>query len=146
MNRHYMHTQIGYLLIIIYSFVLAVVTYQVLISGFDLIAAWVLVLMVIVMALFATLTVEIDEEFLRIRFGIGLIRKKLALREIKSCRIVKNRWYYGWGIHLPPRGWLYNVSGFDAVEIIMESGKKYRIGTDVPDELEKSILKSADIK
>ena len=146
MNRHYMHTQIGYLLIIIYSFVLAVVTYQVLISGFDLIAAWVLVLMVIVMALFATLTVEIDEEFLRIRFGIGLIRKKLALREIKSCRIVKNRWYYGWGIHLTPRGWLYNVSGFDAVEIIMESGKKYRIGTDVPDELEKSILKSADIK
>ncbi|KDR95238.1 hypothetical protein SAMN02745945_00391 [Peptoclostridium litorale DSM 5388] len=146
MNRHYVHTQIGYLLIIIYSFVLAVVTYQVIISGFDLIAAWVLVLIVIVMALFTTLTVEIDEEFLRIRFGIGLIRKKLALSEIKSCSIVKNRWYYGWGIHLTPRGWLYNVSGFDAVEIVMKSGKKYRIGTDVPDELEKALCQSADIK
>ena len=35
--------------------------------------------------------------------------------------------------------WIYNVSGFDAVEIIMKNGKIYRIGTDVPEELEAAI-------
>jgi len=34
---------------------------------------------------------------------------------------------------------LYNVSGFDAVEIKLRTGKKFRIGTDVPQELEKAI-------
>ena len=35
--------------------------------------------------------------------------------------------------------WIYNVSGFDAVEIILKNGKIYRIGTDVPSELEAAI-------
>ncbi len=34
---------------------------------------------------------------------------------------------------------LYNVSGFDAVEIKLRTGKKFRIGTDVPQELEEAI-------
>ncbi|MEK7656054.1 MAG: hypothetical protein AAB386_05245 [Patescibacteria group bacterium] len=37
--------------------------------------------------------------------------------------------------------WIYNVSGFDAVEIILKNGKIYRIGTDVPKELEVAINK-----
>jgi hypothetical protein len=49
--------------------------------------------------------------------------------------VVKNPWYYGWGIHLTPSGWLYNVSGFWAVELQMKNGKKYRIGTDDPEGL-----------
>ena len=145
MNINYMHKQIGYILIVIYSIVLAIVTYYMLLSGFDRIALLVIGIMAVVLLLFATLTVEIDEEFLKIRFGIGLVRKKFALSEIKSCKIVKNPWYYGWGIHLTPRGWLYNVSGFDALEIIMKSGKKYRIGTDDSDELEKAVCKAAHI-
>jgi hypothetical protein len=36
--------------------------------------------------------------------------------------------------------WIYNVSGFDAVEILMKSGKRYRIGTDQPEELVQTIL------
>jgi len=52
---------------------------------------------------------------------------------------VKNPWYYGWGIRFTPHGWLYNVSGLHAVEIELKNGKKYRIGTDVPENLEKAI-------
>jgi hypothetical protein len=33
-----------------------------------------------------------------------------------------------------------HVSGFDAVEILMKSGKRYRIGTDQPEELVQTIL------
>ncbi len=82
--------------------------------------------------LFASLTVEIDAEHLRIRFGIGLIRKRFPLDQIDTCRSVKNSWLYGWGIRLTPHGWLYNVSGLEAVELKMKSGKTYRIGTDEP--------------
>jgi hypothetical protein len=35
--------------------------------------------------------------------------------------------------------WIFNVSGFDAVEIIMRNGKIYRIGTDIPSGLEAAI-------
>jgi len=35
--------------------------------------------------------------------------------------------------------WIYNVSGFDAVEIIMRNEKIYRIGTNTSSELEAAI-------
>ena len=94
--------------------------------------------------LFVTLTVSLDDDILLIQFGIGLIRKKFFLKDILSCQVVKNPWYYGWGVRLTPHGWLYNVSGFSAVEIKMKTGKKYRIGTDVPNELEQAIRQSIE--
>lgn len=83
-------------------------------------------------ALMGTLTVEVKESEVQIRFGIGLIRKNFPLDEIKSCEPVRNRWWYGWGVRLIPGGWLYNVSGLDAVELVMRNGKIFRIGTDEP--------------
>jgi len=35
--------------------------------------------------------------------------------------------------------WIFNVSSFDAVQIVNMSGRVYRIGTDVPGELERAI-------
>jgi len=55
--------------------------------------------------------------------------------EIERCSPVRNKWYYGWGIRRLERGWMYNVSGLDAVEICMKNGKIYRIGTDEPETL-----------
>ena len=57
---------------------------------------------------------------------------------------MKNHWYYGWGIRIWfwPYMWIYNVSGFDAVEITMRDGKMYRIGTDVPTELEMALCRA----
>jgi len=45
---------------------------------------------------------------------------------------VRNKWWYGLGIRLTPHGWLYNVSGLDAIEIVRRSGKTFRVGTDEP--------------
>ncbi len=94
----------------------------------------------IIMVLFAALTVEIRDGFLKFRFGLGLIRKKLKIAEIESCEIVRNPWYYGWGIHATRKGWVYNVSGFEAVEIFMRDGRRLRIGTDEAELLRKAIL------
>jgi hypothetical protein len=59
--------------------------------------------------------------------------------EIEECTIVKNSWWYGWGIRLTPYGWLYNVAGWEAVEVLLKNGKKIRIGTDEPEKLSLAI-------
>ncbi len=59
----------------------------------------------------------------------------LSVIDLQKATIVRNRWYYGWGVRLTARGWLYNVSGFDAVEILLKNGRTYRIGTDKPAKL-----------
>ena len=89
--------------------------------------------------LFHSLTVEIDVTHLRFRFGIGLIRKSIPLAEIVEVKPVRNSWLHGWGIHWTPHGWLYNVSGWEAVEITLRSGKRFRLGTDEPQKLARAI-------
>jgi len=105
------------------------------------IAGLFMLLMLFFIASFVSLTVSIDQRYLRIKFGYGIYRKRFSLAEIASFRIVKNRWYYGWGIRrwLRPPMWIFNVSGFDAVEIVMQNGQIYRLGTDEPRELERAI-------
>ncbi|OGD65883.1 hypothetical protein A3F08_00090 [Candidatus Berkelbacteria bacterium RIFCSPHIGHO2_12_FULL_36_9] len=110
--------------------------------GFNWIFFAVLIIFVICLVLFATLTVTIKKDNLEIRFGLGFIKKKFLLKDIESYQTVTNPWYFGWGIRLTPHGWLYNISGPNAVEIKMKTGKKYRIGTDAPNDLEKAIQQS----
>lgn len=84
---------------------------------------------------FSSLTVEVgDDEFVWF-FGPGLWRKRIARRDIASVAAVRNPWWYGFGIHRTPRGWLYNVGGLDAVEIVLSTGRTLRIGTNEPDAL-----------
>lgn len=91
--------------------------------------------LLLVILLFANLTVEIAGGHLRIRFGIGLIRKRWRLDEIEGCRPSRTSWVDGWGIRMTSGGWLYNVSGFDAVDLELKGGKACRIGTDEPQAL-----------
>lgn len=90
--------------------------------------------------LFYALTIEIDSTHLKFRFGVGLIRKRIPLAEIVAVEPVRNSWLYGWGIHRTPHGWLYNVSGWEAVEITLASGKRLRLGTDEPRRLTQALL------
>jgi hypothetical protein len=78
-------------------------------------------------------------ETLRWSFGVGIIRKKVQVAEIASCEPIRIRWWYGWGIHLTPYGWLYNVAGWDAVVITLRNGRKFALGTDDPHGLAAAI-------
>ena len=142
MIKQYQHTQIGYLVIIALAIGMFFIACLMAVYGFNWVALAVLIILGVCLVLFATLTVVIEDDILEIRFGPGIIRKKFPLKDIESCQVVKNHWYYGWGIRLTPHGWLYNVSGSHAVEIKMKTGKKYQIGTDVPNDLEKAIGQS----
>jgi len=85
--------------------------------------------------LFHSLTIEVAGGELRWRFGPGLIRKQVALDMIVSVEQVRTNVIEGWGIHLSRFGWLYNVSGFDAVAIKMKNGQHFALGTDEPEAL-----------
>ncbi len=144
MAERYQHTQIGYVTLIALGATALLIGYLMTVSGFNWIAFAVLIVLGVGLVLFATLTVVIEGDGLEMRFGPGVIRRKFSLKDVESCRAVKNPWYYGWGIRLIPGGWLYNVSGLDAVELKMKNGRKYRIGTDVPYDLEEAIRQSIE--
>jgi hypothetical protein len=76
---------------------------------------------------------------LRASLGIGLIRKRVRIAEIVGCESIRIRWWYGWGIHLTPYDWLYNVSGLEAVAITLRNGRKFALGTDDPHGLVEAI-------
>jgi hypothetical protein len=146
----YKHTQIGYLMLVVTLAVLVLFAWAQITaraeppsvdSGTNFAITAIMVLILFILASFTTLTVTIGEQYLRVKFGYGIFRKKFALNQIASVQVVKNRWYYGWGIRLWvwPYMWIYNISGFDAVEIIMKNGKVYRIGTDEPAELKMAL-------
>jgi hypothetical protein len=90
------------------------------------------VILLVCLVLFYRLKITIEDQVLCATFGVGVIRKKVPLAQIVGCEPVRIRWWHGWGIHLTPFGWLYNVSGFDAVLIRLRDGKKIALGTDDP--------------
>ncbi|GMV81580.1 MAG: hypothetical protein AMXMBFR7_27640 [Planctomycetota bacterium] len=81
---------------------------------------------------FGRLSVEIDEREAALAFGPGLLKKRIDLAEVRAVRAVRNRWYMGWGIKNFGGGWMWNVSGLDAVELEFRDGRRFRIGTDDP--------------
>ena len=150
---NYKHTQIGYLMLVVTLFVLALflrihimaaaepVSVD---SGPNFLVTTVMALILFVLASFCSLQVTIDEKYLRIKFGYGIFQKKFLLDDVAKAETVKNHWYYGWGIRvwLRRKMTIYSVSGFDAVEIKLKNGKTYRIGTDEPEKLEQAISHS----
>jgi hypothetical protein len=89
--------------------------------------------------LFHSLTIQIADGELRWRFGPGLIHKQVSLKEIAAVETVRTSFVEGWGIHWGRFGWLYNVSGYDAVSIRLRSGKRFALGTDEPEILSRKL-------
>ncbi|MFA5163013.1 MAG: hypothetical protein WC441_00630 [Patescibacteria group bacterium] len=152
----YKHTQIGYLMIVVTLAVLVFFSWAQITarmeapsidSGANFLFTVVMAFIILILASFTTLTSSVNGDRLQVKFGPGIFRKKFLLSEIASIKKVKNRWYYGWGIKVWfwPYMWIYNISGFDAVEIVMRNGKIYRIGTDAPNELEAAIKRNLNI-
>jgi hypothetical protein len=121
-------------------------------AAFDAAVAWrsaewlpavVLIVLVAVAIVFSSLTVEVDGNELRWHFGPGLWTYRLALDDIDTVAIVRNRWWYGFGIRMGPGFRLYNVSGLDAVELRLRSDETRRIGTDDPQGLAAALKSPA---
>lgn len=142
--KTYKHTQTGTMILIGAALIVPMIIFLVF-NGLILIAGFTAFMLILMTILFATLTVEITENQIFCWFGIGLIRKKFDLAEITAVETIRYPWYYGWGIRLTPKGWMFNVSGLDAVEITRRSGKHFLIGTDQPHKLAAAISQAAGL-
>lgn len=138
----YRHTQFGTVIVLSTFAIGVLVTLGLSASQLVLPAVVSAVLLALILLLFGWLTVSVGDDTLDVRFGIGLIRKRIDLSNVRAFRIVRNPWYWGWGIRLYPGGWLYNVSGLAAVELVLGDGKELRVGTDEPEELERALIRA----
>ena len=143
----YKHTQIGYWIIGILG--LSIIYIAILMFFYEpiweatIVLSVVLFILIICLILFSTLTVTIEQDFLKIQFGpIKAIQKKFYLKEVKMHKVIDIPWYYRCflGIRLISNGWWYNISGSrKAIEIQMITGKKYQISTNDWQKLEQVI-------
>lgn len=105
-------------------------------NGFILLSA----LMLVILCIFYGMTTTVDDREVKVTFGIGLIRRKINLDDVRSVESVKNPWYYGYGIRWIRNGWLYNVSGAEAVELTFKGKNNVvRIGTKTQEALKEAI-------
>ncbi len=141
MQERYQHTQIGWVIIFFVLVAAAFMVPALAAANLGLGSAIFLTVLALVMLLFSTLTVTVRQDEICLRFGIGIIRKRIPLDSVRLYRQVRNHWYYGWGIRYIPGGMLWNVSGLHAVELLLKSGKRLRIGTDEPEALSRAIQK-----
>jgi hypothetical protein len=97
---------------------------------------------ILIYFLFYGLTTKITSDTITVSFGVGLIRKKIQLKRVKTVDTIKSPWYYGWGIRIIPNGTLYNISGTDGVELKFDDTNRIiRIGTKDSLTLKKEIEK-----
>ncbi|PJZ70721.1 hypothetical protein CH373_07280 [Leptospira perolatii] len=94
------------------------------------------------LVLFWDLRVSVDQKQVLVRFGLGLIFRRIQMPDIINAKAVRNSWWYGWGVRYTPHGWMFNIYGLDAVEVSLRNGSKFRIGTDQPDLLTNAIQKN----
>lgn len=139
----YRHRQTSWLVLVLVAAVVIVVLALVAFAEDDPVgvgfAVGVVVVLVLVAAVFASLEVTVDGRSVAATFGLGWPRRRIALSDIQSVALVRNRWYHGWGIRKVAGGWMFNVSGYDAVELRLRSGRVFRIGSDEPDALVAAI-------
>jgi MFS superfamily sulfate permease-like transporter len=86
-----------------------------------------------------SLAVRIQGDELQVRFGFGWPRKTVKLPDIVSVEVTRTTFLEGWGVHRTRRGWLYNVSGFDAALLRLANGRSLLVGTDEPRRLKAAI-------
>ena len=137
----YYHSQIGTLLIIgLLIPLVGVCVIPFLLPIFPPILFVVPVILATSLVTFYSLNVHISGGNLDISFGIGVIRKRIPLSEVREARVVKNPWALGWGIRWwPGQYWAWNVSGLGAVELVFKDSSRFRIGTDEPESLARAI-------
>lgn len=131
----YQHSQFGTVIVVALGLFLGYLGGMSAVVGWVPVSVAVAVVILIAGLLFFRLEVAIAERALVLRFGIGLVRLRFPIADIRAARAVRSRWWEGWGIHRRGRGWLFNVSGRDAVEIELASGAVHTIGTDEPQAL-----------
>jgi hypothetical protein len=102
--------------------------------------ALVIVIIGAVGAVFTRLTIRVDADAMTWHFGWGWPSSAISMREIERAEVTQTNLLEGWGIHWTIwHGWLWNVGGFQAVEIFKRNGSGVTLGSDDPQGLFQAI-------
>ena len=138
MRSLYRHKQVGWTIIIVLGLAALFA------AAAGLTTPWPGLLLIVAITLFtpllfSSLTIEVTASELTWFFGPGFLKRRVARSEIAKAEPARSKWWWGWGVHLTPQGWLYNVDGLNAVEIMQRNGESFRLGTDEPQALARSL-------
>lgn len=86
----------------------------------------------------STLTVEITDR-ITVAFGRGWPVRRIDPADVRESRVVRNSPWHGLGIRWIRGGALWNIWGLDAVELLLVSGRRFRIGTDDAEALHAAV-------
>lgn len=144
---YYSHTQTGWFTLLALAAVILMVVSIFLSSGemgigLLLLLGFAMATVAVCGVIFSSLTATVTRETLGWHFGPGWPRWSIAIDEIAGVARVRPAWWWGWGIRWTPSGWLYNVSGRNAVIVHRRDGSSVLIGTDEPHELAVAIQKA----
>jgi len=139
MRTFYRHTQIGYAIGAAFLLAATSITASIATTPSPRSLLGVLFGLALGLVLFPSLTTEVDDRYVRCYIGFGVIRRRVPLSEISGVSVVRNACLFGWGLRWIPNGWLWNVSGFNAVELRLSNGRRFRIGTDEPEKLHATL-------
>jgi hypothetical protein len=140
LTPRYEHTQLGRaLLVIVGGATVAVMAGAVVIGeaapGARLVMLVLSAVLAVCLYLFSSMTIVVTGADVDLVMLHGLLHRRYALPEITEVLVVRDPWWYGWGIHGYPGGVLYNVSGSFAVELRLHDRRSVRLGSDEPEKL-----------
>jgi hypothetical protein len=102
--------------------------------------AAVVIVPLLVGAIFTRLTIRVDSAAVTWHFGWGWPGGSIAMGDIARAALTKTSLLEGFGIHWTIwHGWLWNASGFQAVEIFKTNGGGVTLGTADPQGLAEAI-------
>jgi len=139
MRERYEHTQVGrihWILLILSFGMIAASTIGSVEAPIDKILLAMGFVFLVLAAGFATLNIRDEGDALVARFGpLPWFKKRIPIADITHAETGRSTFIDGWGIHyVPTRGWIYNISGFDCVELRVNEST-IRLGTDDAEQL-----------
>ena len=98
------------------------------------------VVIALIIVTFATLTVRVTDTMLEWHMTLWPMGVRIPIAEIESATPIRTP--VSWGIYPTQDGWLWNVSGNDAIAIKLHNGKKYAVGVPEHDSVMRAIAKA----
>lgn len=96
-----------------------------------------IVLIVSLLFLSMRLITQIDEKGIKFRF-FPFVKRAYQWHEIETAQVVDYGFVGGWGIRLfTSYGTIYNVKGSKGLAVELKNGKKFCLGTQRPEEIQK---------
>jgi hypothetical protein len=139
LSMNYQNKQLGTAFLIFMGTVMLFIGLMAFSEGKEGIILPAFVPLAVVSLLFSSLNISVNESDVKWSFGPNFWKKSISLSNVNSVKIINTKWYYGLGIRLISTGWLYAVSGLQAVELTLNDGTKVNLGTNEPNELARVI-------